>query len=479
MGRRSACLSVVACAAAILPAVGEASSDADVAALRAEIEALKIDYAARVSALEARIDQLEVSTAATTPITAGGAPPSTTTDVAAPAPADVPPPAPPPAKSASAFNPAISVILMGNYANLSQDPTDYYIAGFVPPPEGVGPGDRSFNLGESEITLAASVDPYFTGTLTAAISGDNEISVEEAYFRTTALSNGFSIKGGQFFSGLGYLNEVHAHAWDFIDQPLVYQAFFGGQMAQVGLQAKWLAPTDFFLEFGAETGNGENFPGTRLTRNGANGETFFAHVGSDIGDTLTWRGGVSWVNLDAEDRSFQEPNALGEEVTNAFTGSSETWVADAELKWSPLDNPRRQYVKLQGEYMYRTEDGNLSYTGLGPTLDGSYRSRQSGWYLQGVYQFLPRWRVGARYDSLDSGDTKIGLVQSGLLTWQDFPLLVSATPTRTTLMVDWSLSEFSRLRAQYAWDDAAPGLTDEQFFIQYIYALGAHGAHKF
>jgi hypothetical protein len=469
----------VACAAAILPAVGEASSDADVAALRAEIAALKTDYAARVSALEARIDQLEASSAAGPTLVAGGAQPPPPPDVAAAVPADVPPAAPQPAKSSSAFNPAISVILTGNYANLSQDPADYYIAGFVPPPEGAGPGDRSFNLGESEITLAASIDPYFTGTLTAAISGDNEISVEEAYFRTTALSNGFSIKGGQFFSGLGYLNEVHAHAWDFIDQPLVYQAFFGGQMAQVGLQAKWLAPTDFFLELGAETGNGESFPGTRLTRNGANGETLFAHVGSDIGDTLTWRGGVSWVNLDAVDRSFQELNALGEEVTNAFTGSSETWVADAELKWSPLDNPRRQYLKLQGEYMYRVEDGDMSYTGIGPTLEGSYRSRQSGWYLQGVYQFLPRWRVGARYDSLDSGNTRIGLIQSGLLTWQDFPMLIPAAPTRTTLMVDWSLSEFSRLRAQYAWDDAAPGPTDEQFFLQYIYALGAHGAHKF
>jgi hypothetical protein len=47
------------------------------------------------------------------------------------------------------------------------------------------------------------------------------------------------------------------------------------------------------------------------------------------------------------------------------------------------------------------------------------------------------------------------------------------------MMVDWSPSEFSRLRAQYAWDDARDAVTDEQFFLQYIHALGAHGAHKF
>jgi len=47
-------------------------------------------------------------------------------------------------------------------------------------------------------------------------------------------------------------------------------------------------------------------------------------------------------------------------------------------------------------------------------------------------------------------------------------------------MVDWSLSEFSRLRAQYAWDEARAGHElDRQLFLQYIFAIGAHGAHKF
>jgi len=185
------------------------------------------------------------------------------------------------------------------------------------------------------------------------------------------------------------------------------------------------------------------------------------------------------VDLDAEDREFEDVNAMGEDVLNAFTGSSKTWVVDAELKWTPIGDTRRQYLKLQGEYMQREEDGNLAYADSVQSLDGSYSSDQSGWYVQGVYQFLPRWRFGARYDSLDSGDTKIGLVRQGLLAADDFSILMPGTPTRTSLMFDWSPSEFSRLRAQYAWDDAAEGPTDEQFFLQYIYALGAHGAHKF
>lgn len=462
MGKVPTFAAVAACAAALPPSVG-AASDADVAALKAEIAALKTEYAGRVSALEARIDQLEAANAAT----------------AAAAPIEAPPPAPVATKGASAFNPAISMILAGNYASLSQDPDSYHIAGFIPPDEGVGPGERNFNLGESEITLTANVDPYFMGNLTVAITSDNEIEVEEAYFRTLALPAGLSVKGGQFFSGFGYLNEIHAHAWDFIDQPLVYQAFFGGQMAQVGLQARWLAPTDVFLEFGAETGSGEAFPGTRLDRNGSNGAALYAHVGSDIGDSIAWRGGISWVDLRAEDYTFDGQNALGEEVSNAFTGTTQTWVADATLKWTAAGDPKRRYLKLQGEYLYRNWDGDLSYTALDASLEGSYRADQSGWYVQGVYQFLPRWRFGARYDSLDSGDPRLGLIESGELTWADFPGLDAATPSRTTIMLDWNPSEFSRLRAQYAWDDARTGPTDEQFFLQYIYALGAHGAHRF
>ncbi|MBP7608887.1 MAG: hypothetical protein KA760_05290 [Steroidobacteraceae bacterium] len=462
MGYLSRIIGPVAIAAMGAPVTGQAADD--VAALRAEIAMLKAEYAQRVTALETRIDQLEASA----------------TTVAAAAPVEPPPPAPSaPARTSSAFNPAISVILTGNYADLSQDPGDFNFAGFMPSGGEIGPGERSFNLGESEVTFAASVDPYFTAALTMALSAEGEIGVEEAFARTTSLPAGFSVKGGRFFSGFGYLNEIHAHAWDFVDQPLVYQAFYGGQYGQDGVQVKWLAPTDLFLEFGAETGNGGEFPGTRLGRNGLNGATLFTHVGGDLGDSIGWRAGLSWMDMNAEDRAYEDVDSAGAAVVNTFTGSSETWVADVTLKWTPASSTRRQAFKLQAEYMRRTEDGSLAYDVEGAGLSDSYRSEQEGWYLQGVYQFNPRWRFGLRYDELDSGSTRIGLVQGGDLLASDFPLLLPASPSRITTMIDFSPSEFSRLRAQYAWDDSRDAETDRQLLLQYIYALGAHGAHKF
>jgi hypothetical protein len=441
-------------------APGIVRADDDAATLRAELQSLKSDYDAKVAALESRIGQLE----------------ATITVAAAPEPA----PAATAGSSASAFNPAISLVLAGSYADTSRDPEDWRIAGFMPNGGEIGPGERSFNLGESELNLSASVDPYFSANLTAAITGEDEIEVEEAFFRTSSLPAGFTAKGGRFFSGFGYLNEVHAHAWDFADQPLAYQAFFGNQRSQDGLQLKWVAPADLYLEFGAETGNGDAFPGTRGSGNGLNGTTLFAHLGGDLGDSASWRLGAAWIELDAVDREYEDTDALGQPVLNAFTGESRTWVADAVFKWAPDGNAARRLLKIQGEYMRREETGELAFDTENAALADLYRSEQSGWYVQSVYQFRPHWRAGLRYDSLDSGTPRIALVSSGVLPAEAFPSLLSGDPTRTTVMVDWNPSEFTRWRLQYAWDEARDdGETDRQLQLQYLFGIGAHGAHKY
>src|SRR5689334_9648767 len=114
-----------------LPAI--ASAD-DVSSLRAELQAMKSDYDARVRTLEARIQQLESASAAAADAAA-----------ALPAPEPAPSPAPAAGGGASAFNPSISVVLGGSYTSARRDPGDWNIAGFTPAGEENGPGERSFN----------------------------------------------------------------------------------------------------------------------------------------------------------------------------------------------------------------------------------------------------------------------------------------------------------------------------------------------
>jgi hypothetical protein len=384
----------------------------------------------------------------------------------------------------NALNPAVSLILNGIYSNLSQDPNTYKINGFVPTNGEVAPPPRGVSLGESELAIMANIDHMFRGTGIFSVSPENEIEVEEAYIQTLALSYGFTIKAGRFFSAVGYQNQIHAHAWDFTDAPLANKVFLGNQLSDDAIQLKWVAPTPFYFDLGVEAGRGKSFPagpdGGR-NKNGFSSGNFFTHFGGDFGTGTAWQLGASYLATSPQDRVYDDVDSTGTAVTNSFTGKTKLWVLDGILKWAPNFNPTERYFKLQGEYFRRKENGDLTFdtAGVLGTQTGGYSSVQSGWYLQGVYQFIPMWRFGYRYDWLDAGTTSIGLVDSGALTPADFPILAAYNPTRQTVMVDWSPSEFSRVRLQYAQDKSRADAKDNQVFLQYIVSLGAHGAHKF
>jgi hypothetical protein len=453
---------VAAALACVMPAAARADQAAELAQIRQQIEDMKRDYEARIAALEKRLVAAEAD--------AGKAEQKADqAQAAAGAVAQQ--------QHSNAFNPDISVILEGRYANLSQDPATYRIGGFIPSNGSVDPGKRGFSLSESELVFSASADPYFNGTLIASLDPDGGVDVENGYLETLGLSHGWSIKAGRFFSKIGYLNEQHQHAWDFIDIPLPYRAFLGGQLADDGIQAKWLAPTDLLVELGAEAGHGHTFPDGDSYKNGASLGTLFGHVGGDAGVSNSWRTGLSYIDAMPDDRPYQDFDSAGNTVNNAFTGHSKLWLADFVWKWAPEGNPYSQNFKLQAEYFQRNEDGNLVFDTAGRALPGDYSSRQSGWYGQAVYQFAPRWRVGLRYDRLSPGRVSIGQVNSGTLSAADFPVLQPYTPTLRTAMIDFSPSEFSRFRLQFARDQSRPDQPDNQIFLQYILSLGTHGAH--
>ena len=94
--------------------------------------------------------------------------------------------------------------------------------------------------------------------------------------------------------------------------------------------------------------------------------------------------------------------------------------------------------------------------------------------MQSVYQFMPRWRSGLRYDRLDPGVAQVGARRSRMSS-----ATTPYNPSRISWMLDYSPSEFSRLRLQLARDASRQGLADNQIFVQYIMSLGAHGAHSY
>ncbi len=144
-------------------------------------------------------------------------------------------------------------------------------------------------------------------------------------------------------------------------------------------------------------------------------------------------------------------------------------------KYAPNGNSRETNFKLQGEYFWRKESGDLTFDSdgmLGLTNTARSSSRQSGFYVQGVYQFMPEWRAGVRYDYLDPGRVDYGGTGFYLST-------SSFTPQRYAMMFDYTPSEFRRFRIQFQQSKLQPDFTDNVLFVQYILTLGAHGAHSY
>ena len=422
-----------------------AAQDSEIILLRASIEEMRSDYDARISELERRLAVAEQN--------------------ALQARSMVVPAAAVSASDKTAFNPAIGVIFSGSLWNYARDPEGYSVQGFPFGGE-AGPTSEGLALGETELIMNANVDDKFTAWLTAALAiedGEAVVEVEEAWVQATALPAGFSAKFGRFFSGIGYLNEKHAHSWDFADQPLPYQAFLGGQLRDDGVQVRWLAPTDLYVELGGEALRGSPYPASGAGHDGFGSYSLFANFGGDITTSSSWLAGVSYLDSSAIDRpSGDEDDPL------LFTGDSRLLTAQFVWKWALNGNWRDRNLVLQAEYLRRQEDGSYSGNTLSPS---PYDVNQEGWYAQAVYQPRQRWRIGGRYDTLSSSST--GLAFDGTL------LAAPANdPRRFTLMADWANSEFSRLRLQFTRDEA--GLADDnQWGLQYIHSIGAHGAHSF
>jgi len=451
---------------ALSPAPAYAVTDEDLSQIRQSIKKLEVQHAEdakHIKELEQRLKVAEsMATGEATKAQASQGSPNETplvtnyqaTTSSVPAQAVGPAPAQSGAPtSAGAFNPAIGVTLMGTYAHFSHDPDNAPVPGFALGDEARSLATQGFSLGESEVSLSANIDQALYGQVVLSFPREGGANVEEGFIQTTSLPWGFMIKGGRFLSGIGYLNEQHQHAWDFLDAPLPYRAMLNNQLGDEGVQMRWTAPTETFLQFGAETLRGDSFPATP-THDGAGAQSVFVRAGGDVDESNSWLTSLAYYHADAKDL-----------VTgiDSFTGATHLGIAGLVWKWAPNGNPVQRNLKLQSEFFFRRQDG---------TFDAlAYRGDQTGFYGQAVYQFMPRWSVGARYDQVSANDVGADFAGTTLDN-------LDHTPHRYSGVLMYDTSEFGRFRLQYNYDDSAPQ-ANQGVMLNYTVNLGAHGAHQY
>lgn len=384
----------------------------------------------------------------------------------------------------SAFNPGIGLVLQGTYGSYASAAGNRQIPGFMLGPD-AGLAPQGFALSESELDLESNIDNLFHGF--AAITfhddhGQGSAGVELAYLDTLTMPDGLRLRAGKFYSDFGYQNSRHSHVWDFVDQPLAYEAMMNTQFADSGLQLTWLAPTDTYLMFGTELFGGNNFPAGGAAHSGNGANTLFVKMSRDVNDSSTWYAGLSYMSARSADRpslgtDVMDPNSAAIGAGPFFTGTSNISGVDFVWKWSPHGNFYEKNFIFQAEYLHRSENGVVSpsacsYGVICNAIGSRYNGSGNGWYVQGVYQWMPRWRFGLRYDRLTSDNTVTGVYQPPVLLANGF------TPQRYSAMLDFSNTEFSRIRLQFNRDRSGPAAYNE-IFLQYIVAMGAHPAHTF
>ncbi|MCY4549767.1 MAG: hypothetical protein OXC28_15480, partial [Defluviicoccus sp.] len=303
------------------------------------------------------------------------------------------------------------------------------------------------------------------------------------------------VKAGRALWTFGYLNELHPHGDDFADRPLPYRAFLDNAFNDDGVEASLVLPAEVYAEFGGGLFRGDDTP-FGGSDNGLRARSIYTRVGWDLGRDAALR--VGGYLLDGESRSrgggadaHGDEHAEAEEnghdeqeedhaayfTEGAFIGDTRLYGLDFRFALAPTGNARESEVILQGEYFWRREKGIYALAeemaheeenGHEDEEEEALREFRTdsvarGWYVQGVYKPVPSWRIGARYARLSPpGGSEI-----------------DHNPYALGMMVDWTNSEFGRVRLQYNHEALDGHEKDNQIFLQYVMSLGAHAAHSF
>lgn len=336
----------------------------------------------------------------------------------------------------------------------------------------LGSRDKGLQLGHSDLTAGGPLGSLLKAQLTATFETHDdklEKGLEEAWLETTSLPAGFQVRGGRFASQIGYLNQQHSHADDFVERPLLYRAFFGGHWNDDGARLNWTAPTPFYLMVGAEA-----FRGKRLVEETASPSrtpgiaTLVVKTGADLDRSHSWQLGLSHIRSrrEAAVEEHEHEEGEGEEgheghdhAHGAQLSGRKTWMIDATWKWAPDGNNRDQQVRLGFEV--------ARVTGLNRFATSSDKHEANAVTL--VWRFRPEWEVGARADWLRARVPHEDHFDSALLR-------------ERALMLAWKPSHMQTLRLQYTTQRDAvtfenPARRSVQ--LQYVLAFGAHGAHAF
>lgn len=328
-----------------------------------------------------------------------------------------------------------------------------------------GGRDRGLQLGHSDLMVSGPLGPQFKARLAAVFStheGAVEKGVEEAWLETTRLPAGLQLRAGRFASQIGYLNQQHPHADDFVERPLLYRSFLGGHWNDDGLRLTWTAPTPFYLMVGAEA-----FAGKRLVdpaqpgapRVGA--QTLAVKVGADFDRSNSWQ--LGWSQLYNRRQAVLQEHGDEEDAHAPHHGARFSGrrmsVLDLTWKWAPGGDARHRQLRLGVEAAQIRGIAGAEASG----------ARHEAHAIALVWRWHSQWELGARLDAL----------RARVVHEDELEL---ARLKERSLMLAYKPSHLQTLRLQYTTQLQAQGVENparRALQLQYVLGFGAHPAHAY
>jgi hypothetical protein len=304
---------------------------------------------------------------------------------------------------------------------------------------------NGFRLQEAEMQFNSDVDPYLKAVALFSVAQEDGstgygIDPEEVYLESISLPL-VTLRAGKFKLALGKHNQLHTHAFPFIDAPLIHQQLLGEEgLNEVGISAAVLLPVSWYSEIvlqGFDPSNGLLY--NSLSSGDVGG---LAHLKNlwDLSEDLTFELGLS-----------------GTRARNSFAQDSSVLGADATFKWRPAVGGKYHALVWSSEYLGGKREGLLDIS------TGTSRERLGGFASWLQYQFAERWWIQARGE------------QAGVASSVGTP-----KQTRESALLGFFPSEFSGFRLQY--DHLTTGgkdKADHTVALQYNISIGAHPAHAY
>ena len=305
----------------------------------------------------------------------------------------------------------------------------------------------SMQLHESELGVQAIIDPYARADVFISF-GEQGVNVEEGYVTFTSLPAGLLLKVGKMRAAFGKINTIHNHALPFIDRPLATNNLVGGEDgiddAGFSLSRILPAPKGWFVEATGQVFRGDS------------SDVFTANQRQDVsvvGHLRGYKDLSESTNLDLGVSYARGHNDMGSAFITSLYG------ADATLRWKPLRRAIYQSFIFRTELFYSLRDQSSP-------LDLSQSVHAFGTYSSAEYRVNRRWTVGGRFDR-SAHARNAHLIDTGL----------------SAIVTYWP-SEFSQIRGQYRYGHLATAPNSSfdnanELLFQFLFVMGAHGAHPF